>query len=166
MTLCLVVGQEFEYPLEVVLYSSGQPLSFIKRVFRFFVIIFDRIRMNSLIGLECGMNLTGILLGIFMLALIGFGFFWVIKLEYAVGARIEKWVGLLGLMIVLMGLLVQSFALSAVLGIFGGSILWGAMELPEQARRAERGLFPVNERRQSQLELQRHTKRGQKGGMR
>ena len=38
------------------------------------------------------MNFTGLWLGLFMLFVIGFGFFWVIKLEYYVGAHVWPWV--------------------------------------------------------------------------
>lgn len=45
------------------------------------------------------MNLTGLLLGLFMLFSIGFGFFWVIRLEYSFGARIWKAVLVVGLLL-------------------------------------------------------------------
>ena len=93
------------------------------------------------------MNLTGITLGLFMLFCIGFGFWWVIKLEYYLGARV--WVPVLGagVLICLASLFTASFALSAVLGILGGSVVWGATELPAQEERVRRGLFPANPRR-------------------
>ncbi len=89
------------------------------------------------------MNPTGLLLGLFMLFSIGFGFFWVIRLEYYFGARIWKGVLAVGLLVCLASLFMPSFTLSALLGIFGGSIVWGATELPPQAERARRGQFPI-----------------------
>ena len=91
------------------------------------------------------MNLTGFGLGLFMLFAIGFGFFWVIKLEYYLGARIWKAVLAIGLLICLLSLFMPTF--TALLGIFGGSVVWGATELPGQEERVRRGLFPANPRR-------------------
>ena len=88
-------------------------------------------------------NLTGLGLGLFMLLAIGFGFFWVIKLEYFLAG---------GLLICLLSLFMPSFNSSALLGIIGGSIVWGATELPGQEERVRRGLFPANPRRRPDRE--------------
>jgi hypothetical protein len=93
------------------------------------------------------MNLTGFYLGLFMLFSIGFGFLWVIKVEYYWGAQVWKAVLVVGLLICLASLFVSSFAASALLGILGGSVVWGATELPAQEVRVRRGLFPANPRR-------------------
>jgi hypothetical protein len=89
-------------------------------------------------------NFSGLYLGLFMLFSIGFGFFWVIKLEYYWGARLWKAVLGVGLLICLASLFTPSFAVSALLGILGGSVVWGATELPPQEERVQRGLFPAN----------------------
>lgn len=93
-------------------------------------------------------NFTGLLLALFMLFTIGVGFFWVIQLEYYVGARVWKGVLALGLLLCLLSLFLPAFWPSALLGIFSGSVAWGATELPEQEKRVRRGLFPANPRRQ------------------
>lgn len=93
------------------------------------------------------MNYSGLYLGLFMLLSIGFGFFWVIKLEYYWGARLWKAVLGVGLLICLASLFVPSFSASALLGILGGSVVWGATELPAQEQRVRRGAFPANPRR-------------------
>ncbi len=93
------------------------------------------------------MNLTGLSLGFFMLFCIGFGFFWVIKLEYYIGAGVWKAVLALGIVLCLLSLFVPNFTASALLGIFGGSVAWGATELPAQAERVRRGVFPANPKR-------------------
>lgn len=93
------------------------------------------------------MNINGLWLGLFMLFAIGFGFFWVIKVEYHLGAHVWKAVLALGLLLCLGSLFVQSFTASAVLGILGGSIVWGSTEFVPQAERVRRGLFPANPRR-------------------
>jgi hypothetical protein len=90
------------------------------------------------------MNLMGILFGLFTLLAIGLGFLWVIKLEYHVGARVGWAVAGLGAAIVLASLFVPSFLPSAIMGILGGTLLWGATELPTQEERVAKGLFPAN----------------------
>lgn len=92
-------------------------------------------------------NLTGLGLGLFMLFAIGFGFFWVIRLEYALGAGIWRAVLAVGILICLGSLFIQDFWASAVVGIFGGSVVWGATELPSQAERVQKGLFSGNPKR-------------------
>ena len=98
------------------------------------------------------MNFTGLLLALFMLFAIGFGFFWVIKLEYYFGARIWKGVLVIGLLLCALSLFMPTFTLSALLGIFGGSVVWGATELPDQEVRVRRGLFPANPRRRPEAQ--------------
>ena len=71
------------------------------------------------------MNFSGILLALFMLLAIGFGFFWVIKLEYHLGARIWKAVLTAGVLICLAAWVMPNFWSSALLGIFGGSVSLG-----------------------------------------
>ena len=90
------------------------------------------------------MNFTGLIIGLFTLLTIGLGFFWVIKLEYYVGAHVAKAVGALGVLVVLASLFVSDFYPSALLGILGGTIFWGATELPDQEKRVEAGMFKKN----------------------
>jgi hypothetical protein len=93
------------------------------------------------------MNPIGLLLGVYMLFVIGFGFFWVIRVEYYLGARVWKAVFAAGLLICLASAFMPTFITSALLGIFGGSVVWGATELPGQAERVSQGLFPANPKR-------------------
>jgi hypothetical protein len=90
------------------------------------------------------MNFTGLLLGLFMLFAIGFGFFWVIKVEYHLGAGVWKIILAAGILVCMASLFVRSFAASALLGILGGSIVWGSTELQPQEERVRQGLFPAN----------------------
>jgi hypothetical protein len=90
------------------------------------------------------MNLTGILFGAPTFLAIGLGFLWVIKLEYHVGAHVAWAVAALGIATVLGSLFVPGFTPSAILGVLGGTLIWGATELPEQEERVARGLFPAN----------------------
>lgn len=82
-----------------------------------------------------------------MLFCIGFGFWWVIKLEYYLGAGVWKIVLVGGVLVCLASLWMPNFTVSALVGIFGGSVVWGATELPGQAERVQRGLFPANPKR-------------------
>ncbi len=95
------------------------------------------------------MNFTGLILGVAMLAAIGFGFLWVVKLEYHIGAQVWPVVLAFGLALALATLWIKPFWASALVGILAGSIVWGATELPPQEERVRRGLFPANPKRRS-----------------
>jgi hypothetical protein len=90
------------------------------------------------------MNFTGILFGLFAALVIGGGFIWVIKLEYYVGAHLAKPVAAVGVLVILLSLIMPNFVSSALLGVVGGSIVWGATEFPDQQDRVEKGIFPAN----------------------
>ena len=90
------------------------------------------------------MNTTGIFSGLFTVIAIGIGFVWVIKLEYYIGAHVAKAVAALGIVITLISLFIPSFTLSAIVGVLGGTVIWGATELPDQGERVAKGMFPAN----------------------
>jgi len=92
------------------------------------------------------MNTYGILLGLFSALAIGLGYVWVIRLEYHVGAHVSRAVAALGVAVVLASLFIPNFTFSAMAGIVGGTIFWGAAELPKQEERVAKGLFPANPR--------------------
>ncbi len=69
---------------------------------------------------------------------------WVIKLEYYVGAHTAKAVAVLGIAIILVSLFIPGFTFSGILGVLGGTVLWGATELPNQEKRVAKGMFPSN----------------------
>lgn len=96
------------------------------------------------------MNTTGILFGAFTFLAIGLGFVWVIKLECYVGAHVAWAVAALGAAIVLASLFVPGFTPSAILGVLGGTLIWGAAELPAQEERVAKGLLPANPRKQAE----------------
>lgn len=93
------------------------------------------------------LNLTGLYLGVYMLFVIAVGFVWVIKLEYYLGARVWRIVLILGVLICIVSAFMPNFTASALVGIFGGSVIWGATELPGQEERVQQGLFPANPKR-------------------
>jgi hypothetical protein len=82
------------------------------------------------------MNTFGLLIGITTLFIIGLGFIWVIRGERYLGNL--WWPYFMGL-----GILLGS----ALLGIFGGSLIWGSTEFKEQAIRTELGWYPFREKK-------------------
>lgn len=87
------------------------------------------------------MEWSGLGIGIFTLVVIGFGHFWVKKLEYYLGGGTWPWVVLIGTALVLWSLLVPNWIASVILGILGFTTLWGAKELVELSakRRQQNG---------------------------
>lgn len=90
------------------------------------------------------MNFFGLALGFASLLIIGLGFVWVIRGEYYLGYLWWPYVLGLGIVLVVASLWVPSLWGSAIVGIFGASLTWGATELKEQAIRAEIGWYPYN----------------------
>lgn len=90
------------------------------------------------------MNLFGPLIGLASLMLIGLGFVWVIRGEYYLGYLWWPYIIGAGILIISGSVFVKSDCGSALLGIFGASLIWGATELKDQAVRAELGWYPYN----------------------
>jgi hypothetical protein len=93
------------------------------------------------------MNFFGPVLGLATLVIIGLGFVWVIRGEYYLGYLWWPYIMGLGILIVIGSLFVISVWVSALMGIFGASLIWGSTELKEQAVRAEIGWYPFNPKR-------------------
>ncbi|HEY3473061.1 MAG TPA: DUF4491 family protein [Anaerolineales bacterium] len=91
------------------------------------------------------MNFFGLTLGIFTLLIIGLGFVWVIRGERYFGYLWWPYVMGLGIVLILGSLFVSSIWISALLGVFGASLIWGSTELKEQAIRAEVGWYPFHD---------------------
>lgn len=90
------------------------------------------------------MNFFGITLGISTLFIIGLGFVWVIRGERYFGYLWWPYVMGSGILLILFSFFVASLWLSALLGTFGASLVWGSTELKEQAIRAEVGWYPFH----------------------
>ena len=52
-----------------------------------------------------------------------------------------------GIACVIAALFIENTLISAIVGVFGASALWGIGELFEQKKRVERGWFPKNPKR-------------------
>lgn len=99
------------------------------------------------------MNFFGLGLGIAALFVIGLGFVWVVRGEFYLGYLWWPYVMGLGIALIGASLFVQSIWISALLGIFGASLVWGSTELKEQAVRAELGWYRFNPKRKPQPPL-------------
>jgi hypothetical protein len=93
------------------------------------------------------MNTFGLLIGIATLFIIGFGFIWVIRGERYLGLLWWPYFMGLGIILVIGSLFIPSIWGSALIGIFGGSLIWGSTEFKEQAIRAELGWYPFREKK-------------------
>ena len=93
------------------------------------------------------MNLSGLILGITTLFIIGLGFIWVIRGERYLGLLWWPYFMAAGVLCVIGSLFVSAIWASALLGIFGASLIWGSTEFKEQAVRAELGWYPFWEKK-------------------
>ena len=93
------------------------------------------------------MNWFGFLIGICTLFIIGMGFVWVIRGERYLGYLWWPYVMGMGILLILISLFISSIWVSALLGAFGASLIWGSTELKEQAIRAEVGWYPFHARK-------------------
>ena len=93
------------------------------------------------------MNTFGLLIGIATLFIIGLGFVWVIRGERYLGLLWWPYFMGLGVALVMGSLFIPSIWGSALVGIFGGSLIWGSTEFKEQAIRAELGWYPFREKK-------------------
>ena len=93
------------------------------------------------------MNIFGFALGLITLFIIGLGFVWVIRGERYFGYLWWPYVMGFGISLIVSSLFVSSIWMSALLGAFGASFIWGSTELKEQAIRAEVGWYPFHIRK-------------------
>ena len=96
------------------------------------------------------MNFTGIIIAAATFVTIGLWHPLVIKVEYHWGTR--PWVVFLvvGVACIVAALFIENLIVSAAVGVFGASALWGIGELIKQKRRVERGWFPMNPKRKNE----------------
>lgn len=90
------------------------------------------------------MNYFGLFLGLATLFVIGLGFVWVIRGERFFGYVWWPYVMVAGILTILLSLFPSNPWASAILGVFGASLIWGSTELKEQALRAENGWYPYH----------------------
>ncbi len=90
------------------------------------------------------MNTFGIEVGSITLLIIGLGFVWVIYGERFLGYLWWPYFLLAGILMLTASLFIPSAWGSVLVGIIGGSFIWGSTEFKEQAVRAELGWFKNN----------------------
>lgn len=93
------------------------------------------------------MYFTGIIIAISTFLTIGIWHPIVIKTEYYWGTR--PWIIylLIGVASLVGALFIENTIISAIVGVFGASALWGIGELFQQKKRVEKGWFPKNPKR-------------------
>lgn len=93
------------------------------------------------------MNFFGLFLALATLSIIGLGFVWVIRGERYFGRLWWPYMLGLGALLIALSLFSATDWASALLGVFGASLVWGSTELKEQSIRAEIGWYPFNARK-------------------
>ncbi len=93
------------------------------------------------------MTWFGPLLGIATLFIIGLGFVWVIRGERYFGYLWWPYVIGLGVLLIIFSLFLENNWACGLLGVTGGSLIWGATELKDQAVRAELGWYPFKKKK-------------------
>ena len=98
------------------------------------------------------MYFTGIIIAVCTFLTIGIWHPIVIKTEYYYGTR--PWVAYLvtGIVCIVGALFIENMLLSAIVGVFGASALWGIGELFSQKKRVEKGWFPMNPKRKHEYQ--------------
>ena len=91
------------------------------------------------------MTWFGLLLGIATLFIIGLGFVWVIRGERYFGYLWWPYIMGFGFLLIAVSLFLDNDWASALVGVTGASLAWGATELKEQAVRAELGWYQSKE---------------------
>ena len=89
----------------------------------------------------------GILVGLTSFLVIGIFHPIVIRAEYHWSKKCWPLFLVVGLLLLICSILLDSFVLSAVVGVTGFSCLWSIKELFEQEKRVRRGWFPANPKR-------------------
>lgn len=92
-------------------------------------------------------HLLGLLIGLATFLIIGLFHPIVIKAEYYFGVKCWWAFLITGIIGVVLSMLTDSLAVSALLGVFAFSSFWSIGEIFEQRKRVERGWFPANPKR-------------------
>ncbi|MBQ8463171.1 MAG: DUF4491 family protein [Prevotella sp.] len=98
------------------------------------------------------MYFTGIIIAISTFLIIGFFHPIVIKAEYYTGTHLWWLFLVVGVAAIGGALFIENEIVSAIVGVFGASSLWGIGELFSQRKRVLKGWFPMNPKRRSDYE--------------
>ena len=98
------------------------------------------------------MYFTGIIIADMTFLAIGIWHPIVIKTEYHWGTWPWKIYLLIGIVCLIAALFIENAIISASIGVFGASALWGIGELFAQKKRVQKGWFPMNPKRKHEYE--------------
>ena len=90
------------------------------------------------------MNFEGIIIGLSSFLIIGLFHPVVIKSEYYIGRKIWPAFLVAGIVLIVLSLFIDSFMVSAIVGLTGFACLWSIHEVIEQEKRVKKGWFPAN----------------------
>ena len=93
------------------------------------------------------MYFTGVVIAFATFLTIGLWHPIVIKTEYYWGTRPWLVYLLIGVACIVCALFIEHTIISAIVGVFGASALWGIGELFAQRKRVQKGWFPMNPKR-------------------
>ena len=98
------------------------------------------------------MYFTGIIIAICTFIAIGIWHPIVIKTEYHWGTWPWKIYLIIGVLCLAGALFIENAIISAIIGVFGASALWGIGELFSQKKRVQKGWFPMNPKHKHEYE--------------
>ncbi len=102
-----------------------------------------------------GVNFEGIIVGAGAFIIIGILHPVVIKTEYHIGSKAWPMFLITGMLCIVLSFFCEKSAVSAILSIFGFSLLWSIRELFQQEKRVEKGWFPKNPKKDDARSLRR-----------
>ena len=100
-------------------------------------------------------NLLGLVIGLSTFLIIGLFHPIVIKGEYYFGTKCWWWFAVLGVVLLLAAMAVDSIMASALLGVTAFSSFWSILEIFEQQERVRKGWFPRNPKRKYPFDEQK-----------
>ena len=100
-------------------------------------------------------NWQGVVIGLCTCLIIGVFHPRVIKGEYYFGTKCWWWFAVLGVVLLLAAMAVDSIMASALLGVTAFSSFWSILEIFEQQERVRKGWFPRNPKRKYPFDEQK-----------
>ena len=109
----------------------------------------------NIVELRGAANWQGVVIGLCTFLIIGVFHPIVIKGEYYFGTKCWWWFAVLGVVLLLAAMAVESVMASALLGVTAFSSFWSILEIFEQQERVRKGWFPRNPKRKYPFDEQK-----------
>ena len=109
----------------------------------------------NIVELIGAVNWQGVVIGLCTFLIIGVFHPIVIKGEYYFGTKCWWWFAVLGVVLLLAAMAVESVMASALLGVTAFSSFWSILEIFEQQERVRKGWFPRNPKRKYPFDEQK-----------